>query len=382
MIKRDWILQLTIAGLIFTGISQAEPYMAVRGGYKCSQCHFNQTGGGKRTDFGVLYSQYQLATFGVAPDSGAGSSFNPQLNETVSIGTNFRTNLRQTFDYSTDDTTIAEEARQVEGIRTTSNPEANLYIQANLIPGLFSFYLDQTMTPAPGNREMFGMLHLPVNSWVKVGRMLLPYGYRMLDDDAFIRRETNFTYNRHDRAVEIGTEPGPYPALLNGSFSFVVNANLENWSTVGSVNWRYFRVGGSYANLVGNETEVGKLFGGDNQIYGVFSGVNFGRFTILGEFDWIQQPGNGDTTITKQVALAELDFHLIKGVNLRGVYEYLNRNVDIPNERDGKDRITFGVNTFPLSFLELSFLYTINRDIPQNVDGNQDLWIAQFHTYF
>jgi len=54
---------LCILGLVLWGTSsvRAEPYLAIQEGYKCSQCHVNITGGGKRTEFGNIYAQTRLA---------------------------------------------------------------------------------------------------------------------------------------------------------------------------------------------------------------------------------------------------------------------------------------------------------------------------------
>ena len=60
-----------------------EPYMSVRTGLRCSQCHVNRTGGGGRNSFGVVYAQTRLGmrNFGFR---------NRMLNDFVSVGGNFR----------------------------------------------------------------------------------------------------------------------------------------------------------------------------------------------------------------------------------------------------------------------------------------------------
>src|SRR5690606_34304264 len=74
----------------------AEPYMAVRTGFKCSQCHLNQTGGAGRTEYGNAYTQYKLVmsqTQSLIKNSREDglTSFDPKLNDAVTIGANFRT---------------------------------------------------------------------------------------------------------------------------------------------------------------------------------------------------------------------------------------------------------------------------------------------------
>src|SRR5690606_6256550 len=84
---------MKIAGflvLCFAALAFSEPYMAVRTGFKCSQCHLNQTGGAGRTEYGQAYTQYKLVmsqTQALVKNTRSEglSSFDPKLNDAVTI---------------------------------------------------------------------------------------------------------------------------------------------------------------------------------------------------------------------------------------------------------------------------------------------------------
>jgi len=331
----------------------AEPYLAIRTGYKCSQCHVNRTGGGKRTDFGVVYAQTRLY-MKLITSKQRSTFFDGKLNDLISVGANFRA----------DDVSLRrfENSRGKENFsNNTRISEANIYFQMEVVPDALTVYVDQTLAPTNANREFFGMVQgLPMNSYLKVGQMLLPYGFRLLDDDAFIRNETNYTYNLSGTGVEVGVEPGP--------LSLIANATDDQLSLVGSTVYRRFRIGGSYGR---NLRQSG------DYVLGAFAGANFGRFTLLGEGDFIHR-----NDVDRFAGIAELNFLIRQGFNFKASYEFFDRNTDVSNDRDGQDRFTLGVEPFITQFLQLGIFYRINRFIPQNARLNQDQLTLQFHMFF
>lgn len=364
------LLRLAGALLVITGVAHAEPYMAVRTGMKCSQCHLNKIGGGGRTDYGQAYTQYQLVMKQTQEAIRSGreeglSSFDPKLNEAVTIGANLRMEEFARLNAETSNDTADFSA---DADNELAFSEANVYINVELVKNFLSFYTDMNLGASSGSREIWMMArNLPFDSYVKVGKTLLPYGLRLMDDRAFIRDKTRYTYNNPDVAGEIGVEPGPVSAIVN-----VTNSRV---SSVGYVTYRHFRVGGSYGTVYD---------GAKFDTYGPFVGANFGRFTALAEVDFITQAATTDTLPDiKQVAqFYEVNFLPMQGVNLKTTFEYFDRNTEIANSKDGQSRWTFGAETFPVQFLQLGLYYRLNQFIPQNPAANQDIIIGRAHVFF
>src|SRR5215510_8138518 len=93
------ILISLLAGLtLVADRARAEPYLVVREGAKCSDCHTNLTGGGKRTPFAQIHSHDILHDLDLIPLPPGAKGFNGQLMSFVSIGSDLRVRNTTTFE--------------------------------------------------------------------------------------------------------------------------------------------------------------------------------------------------------------------------------------------------------------------------------------------
>jgi hypothetical protein len=342
----------------------AEPYIAVREGLKCSACHTNITGGGKRTQMGTGYGAIDLPWKPADLQSQKIPHYFSLINDLLSVGADFRALNRSTFSDGGSET------------NTFQTDKSNLYLQADLIRDRLTFYLDETIAPGGAQtREIFGMFHnLPGRGWIKAGKFIHPFGLRMEDDRAFIREATGFNFNNPDTGVEIGFQPGPFTmmaSITNGTSSIVDN-NLSK-QFVGTFGY----IGDSFR--IGTSASYNDAGDANRRVHGGWAGLRIKDFVFLGEADWIR-----DEELARDrdqiVTYAELDYEFTDGWNLKIAYEFYDpdRNVD-ENERD---RVITGIESFLTSFVQLQLFYRFNQSIPQNVPQNADELLLRLHIYF
>ncbi len=352
------VVGVTIAGFGATVARADEPYLALRTGLKCSQCHVNRSGGGGRNDFGSAWAQTSLPirTEGFRSRS---------LNDWVAIGLDLRMLASGAVSKTTPQTTFGID-------------EAQIQIQAKLIQDRLSFYVDQGLGAGGGGaaaREAFGLLEgLPHGAYVKAGRFMLPFGWRIWDDAAFIRELTGFTYRTPDQGIEVGIEPGPLSlmfAVSNGNAGAAENDSDKQISSRAAFVKRSFRFGAS-----GSRNSAP---GSKREIVGGFGGFSAGPLVVLGEVDWIFDSFDTAPDRDQFVAYVEGDVLATKGVNAKVTYGYHDRNLDVPE--DERIRVRFGVEVFPVSFVQLSAFYTALDDIPQ-VTTDRDRVSLELHVHF
>jgi len=358
--------------------AQAEPYLAIQEGYKCSKCHVNMTGGGKRTDFANIYVQTRLANNffdwrNVGKDTSEdadyeenplktdskSSFFSGRLNDYIAIGADFRWLLERTETPDNPSENVFNQRKQ------------NIYLEINLIPERLLFYT--TFAGGGDAQEIFGLvqgelLHEPY--FVKVGQFFLPYGLRLQDDTAFVRAVTGFTYGTTDVGVEIGYEPGPWAlhlAVTNGTGSSQETNDSKRLTASAAYVAKYFRLGGSYSSNKNTD-------GSDTDIYGLNGGAQFGRLGILLAGDVID-----DSTVEQRVGILEFNFLVVRGNNVKLSYEYHDPNRDI--FENANERYSLVYEPFLNQFTQIRTGVRFNDGIPQDPSLNTNSYFLELHLF-
>jgi len=366
---------LLSAALLAPAALRAEPYLAVRTGFKCGVCHVNPTGGGKRTEFGSTYSQTTLAaerldlTTGKAvPAAGAGSEpavWTGKLNDHLAIGSDLRANLQGTLVPNNPSTVAFDQTR------------AQVYLEVKPIVDRLTIYLDERVAPgAATNRETYAMLWFANKSvYVKAGRMFVPFGLRIEDDTAFIRQVTGTTFSSSDDGVEGGLELGPWSvnvSVTNGAGGGAENNRGKLISSLATYVQPDWRVGASAsANYNGDA---------DRRMQSAFAGLRTGIVSWLASGVYITDDGTPTGRLKQWATLVEGNVEVAKGHNLKLTYEYYDPDADL--KEDHRERYSVVWEYVPFQFTQFRAGVRKNHGIPQNDAQNATELFLQWHAFF
>jgi hypothetical protein len=342
--------------------ANAEPYLAAQMGLKCGQCHVNPTGGGMRNVFGNTFVQTTLAAkrLGAEEDLWTG-----QVMKFLSVGGNARAN------YNYVDVPNQGQSNDFEV------EEARAYLDFGVIPNRLSVYLDQRF--APGNSTN---LEANVRYWikesalyVKAGRMYLPFGYRFEDDNAFVRQLSGINMQAPDEGVELGFETGQWStqlALSNGTAGAPENDHGKQLTARVEFVQSRWRAG---ASALINDTDIGDRMG-----VGVFGAFNAGPVTLLGEVDYVDDDSIGAAGRKLMASLAEADWKIRQGHNLKLTFEWLDPDDDV--DEDEQTRASVLYEWSPIQFVQLRAGVRMYDGIPQNDIQNRTQTFVQLHGFF
>lgn len=338
----------------------AEPYLAVREGLKCAACHVNPTGGGMRSAFGSVYGQTQLPA--TPADGDLLSRWAGVTGGLLAAGADLRTGA--TF----------LDVPGEDGQNAFANQEMRAYLAANVVPGRLLVYIDQSLSPASLNQEAYARLWS--GDWyLKAGRMYLPYGLRLQDDSAFIRRVPGINFAAPDNGAEVGFEGGAWSAQLavtNGSGGGPEQDNGKQ----ASLRVEYVQAGwraGASANF--NDSAAGQRRMGN-----LFAGLRTGAVAWLAEADVIVDDGFITGERRLGAGLLEANWHVVRGHNLKLTGEYFDPDLDVPEDQQTRHSLVWEYT--PMPFLQLRLGGRWAEGIPQNPLQNQRLALVELHGFF
>ncbi len=352
----------------------ALPRFQSRTGAKCQSCHVNPSGGGMRQAFGQQYGRETLPVPTWSEEFGL-DDFSTKLTESVSIGADVRTlfYLQQ----------IPDTSGGGSGSASTWNNaffqmQGDVYLNFKLAKKV-SIYVDKGLY---SGFEIFGLLNiLPGNGYVKIGKFLPNYGTRLDDHRTFIRDKAGFNPESGRAELtggEIGFNPGDFTIMggfYNAADGFGASIS-KNKAFLGRIDG-IFKLSedmslGLGVNAFTKEGGVGirtDLFGG----LGSFS---YKDFSVLGEFDLIQQKVSGTKT-TGIISYVEADFVATPGFDLKFMYEFYDGNKDL--KTGSMSRVSFGFEFFPISGVEVRPLYRILTEDPNDAKNNEFNLVVHFY---
>ena len=358
---------LVALGLAGMQAARAEPYIAVQQGYKCVQCHVNPTGAGLRNDFGAVFSQNVMAARplpqGIPPWDG-------KLGDFVRVGGNVREAWTRT-DIQDQDATEDWELQ-----------EARLYGGIDAFSNRLALVLDMSFAQDEEDvRQAYAQWSNPNGGWyAKAGRFFLPFGWRVQDDGAFTRQVTgiNRTGDRDYEGVELGLETTEWSAQLAVTNDGDISGSDVDTGSGTQVTAQAVWVRPS--GRVGVAASVADADAGDRTLGTVFGGVRTGPVAWLGEVDVVRDEGYEDGTRNLVAVLAEADWAVTKGHNLRLSGEWLEP--DSPLDDDEQTRWSLVYEYTPIAFVQLRAGARVHDGNPQNDPENRNVYFLELHAFF
>ncbi|MCM2310349.1 MAG: hypothetical protein NDI84_03005 [Steroidobacteraceae bacterium] len=357
--QRLALLALVIAPMVSP---QAEPYLAVQQGYACGQCHLSATGGGLRTEFGNVFAANVLPA---RPAQGGEEAWSGRLGRFLSTGGNVRADWSRV---------------EVPGQPATSEfdlVEARLYLWFEPLPGRLGVYVDERVAPdAADNLETY-VRYVPQGSawYARAGKFYLPFGLRLEDDSAFVRRVPAINMTTPDEGLELGWQSTQWSvqlALSNGSGG---GAEVDTGKLLtGQVAYVDPR------GRIGLAASFNDADAGDRRAVSLFGGLRTGPLAWLGEVVAVEDDGFPDGRRLLLATLLEANWRVRQGHNLKVSAEW--HDPDDTVAEDEQTRWSLVYEYTPLPFLQLRAGARRNDGIPQNDLQNARAYFVQLHGFF
>lgn len=340
--------------------SYAEPYFAVQKDLPCSTCHSHPAGGGKRTVYGNVFAQSELA----ARRLGDKELWTGKVSKWLSIGGD----LRASF--------VDIDTPNRSGTTDTDFNRGTLYAEVDLIPSRLYLYVDQQFSPDDfENREAYLRLNSKNTKWfVTAGEFYLPFGLRLQDDSAFVRQASGINFANTDRGLQGGYNAGAWSTIasITDGSGAGRSGSANQLNLVSSYLQSGWRAGGSI-NITNDDA-------GDREMFAVFGGLTTGPVAWLAEIDLISDDIAPGVTTDAIAGLLEANWTLRGKHNVKFSYDYLDPNTDI--SEDQQVRYSLVWEHSPLQFVQARVGYRLYDGIPQVDAQDRKVFFAELHFFF
>lgn len=384
-----------LAVLAAAATAGAEPYMALRQGYACSDCHANRSGGGMRTLTAEMHAGeiLSLANDGEGVLPAHDDWFSPNINEYFSVGADLRIVDSVLFQDDPDSNNRVKNNTVFRDLESNDLDvdQATLYAELRLIPGLLSGYLDERVAPGGAdNREAFVLLDgvMPAETYLKAGRFFAAWGLKTQDDSAFVNSTSGFTFDRSVTGVEVGR--------TGEGFNWFASVSEGNEDT--DVD-QLFAVSASYIwkDLPGPLTNA--LFGGsaahdspgnlESNSFTAFGGISTGNLTVLAQANLLDLerplpdppgPAGAIEDVQAWATYVEVNYLISDWINAKLAFDFYDP--DDNKAEDSRNRISVGLEPFLDRFLQLRFFYRVYNGPEDEPQNNRDELILEAHLLF
>jgi len=354
------------------------PRFSAYTGDKCVDCHINPTGGSMRNQYGLNYAKQNLQISALEKYSKT-VKFNPEINKTISIGGDLRV------------ANVNNEIPNKSNLSAFLTMQGDLYLNAKINDFVNVFISPGIYLPTLETKpDVYGMIsNLPLNLYFKAGRFIPNYGINIAEHRAYQRIDFLNTPYAQNSGFELGMTPGILTfniGLFNGINTdffdndrkkmFVVNADIMVSGKENKIN---VDIGTSFYNnpFDYREPSTGAMLNAVTHAFSGFTKIGImNTVAILCEADFKENSIAGNMT-RGIYGFGELDIKIVKGLEIRGQYEYRDPNRDTGDDRSS--RYSMGVAVFPLIGLEFEAMY---RLLYQDTLPNTQEYQGILHFYF
>lgn len=354
----------------------------------CNTCHVSPTGGGMRTAAGAYYGRQVLPTWGTRPADEAYRAPKLAGGTAPAAGTAARyggIEPNPTFQAGGDLRLMGDFPLGEDEENAFFPMQADLYLAARpynpatLNGGRLTLLVNTGFRGSREEqfddtwdrffvREAWAMYHdLPNQAYVRAGRFLPPFGWRLDDHTAFIRQETGFVggpldHERQVTGVEVGFNPNRayfHLAAFNAADDWDDPVEPDDgYGAALSAGWRdlVWHLGASllYGSRDRDDQKLDQILGGVQWALSL-QALGWAPLIYLGEYDVDHVSHDEREAVTSLVAFHELDWILHESLVARLRYDW--RDADVDFAFDSRHQGVLGLEWHPYTFVDLNLQY-------------------------